>query len=161
MNCPNCQASDVTRAAVEWEKGTRVSVRGAGKPNVRRVGDLHQNLSAFRLSPPDKPKARIWLTILLIFVCIVVAAGIGQGKAVALVPLLTLAAIVGPIVWCVMDSKKRSKGHVQAVAAWNRLWFCNRCGHVAEDAEFRTATNEPAGPRIAGGAAAGLISDQT
>ena len=158
MNCPNCQATDTTRVAVAWEKETTVAVRGAGKPNSRRVGDLHQSLSAFKLSPPDRPKARMFLTIVLIVVGIAIARGITQ-PAPDLGAILVVAAFVVPIAWCILDVRKQRSAHVQAMKNWNRLWSCNRCGHVADDEDFRPVSQAPVGPLIEGGSAAELLTD--
>ena len=139
MNCPDCKTNDVTRAAVEWEKGTRVSVRGGGKPNSRRVSNLNQNLSALKLSPPDRPRAKVWLTIFFIIVGLIIASNVSKSSP-SLTGALGIVAFVIPIAWCIWDLSRRKAGHVAAMAHWNTLWFCNRCGTVAAEREFRPAS---------------------
>ena len=145
MQCPDCGATDVIRAAMEWEKNTNVSVRTGGLGQGRRVGPLQQSLSAYRLAPPDEPRARTGAAVLLIALGWGAALWIwasGSGLAHPAAMAVATLALVAPLVWCATDAVRRRGRYVAAMQSWNALWFCRRCGHLADDAAFRTGLRD-------------------
>jgi ribosomal protein L37AE/L43A len=157
MNCPRCESTDVTRAAVEWAKGTTVAVRGAGKPNARRVGNLQQNLSAFKLAPPDKPKARLGIMLVMIVLGFFVAGRVPDPQN-ALRGALFIAAVIAPFAWGVWEIGKRNERYDIAVRHWETLWYCNRCGEFAEEHHFAPRPVGAGSMQVERGVAAAVIS---
>ena len=152
MECPSCGSNDVTRVAVTWQNGTTMAVSGAQRAKVRRVRNLQQNISAFEMSPPARPYARVGLMLLMMLGSLVAAVYITNammnmrandtlhGLAALAGLFALLLALVGPIIWRVRDQKKRVGIHTRAMAYWNTLWHCARCGKIAEEPSFKNAT---------------------
>jgi Na+/phosphate symporter len=144
FNCPRCGSDRTQKAKILYEAGasaikvTTVGVDGVGVELAATAGSSQTELSK-NLSPPVKPKKSRagWLLFTMGIVIILPALPdipeIPRG-GVTLAYLVIGGGLMFLGGWLNKKStetfKKADLRYQVDYPKWERLWFCNRCGHA-------------------------------
>jgi hypothetical protein len=174
MHCPMCRSDDVIRGATLWEQSTgTVALRSAGVGvgaggigvGVAQSQGATASYAATRLAPPTTQKpSPFWLFLILVSLLtgVVTFGEFSESNQPALGGILGLAAIVAGVwgaIWLNQgDIRRTSAANIRATDTWRRLWYCKRCGNVADVDAFRGLAGAPATIAIASNPYASLPS---
>lgn len=143
--CPKCESADVIRAATLWEQSAgTVALRSAGVGvgmggigvGVGSSQGATASYAAARLGPPVMQKPTpFWLFLILVSLLAGVVI-IAQPSGNVLSVILGLAVMVGGIWGAIYlnqgDIRRTVAANSRAADTWQRLWYCKRCGNVAD-----------------------------
>ncbi|MGO9174517.1 MAG: hypothetical protein ACLQED_00010 [Desulfobaccales bacterium] len=118
FNCPECGSDRTKKAKVLFESGTSTNA---------------SKMVAIKLSPPPKPGSTIgaiFMMIVSIFIFVngifLIATSIGGG-----VFFIFMGGALG--IWgylLLQKEEKKGANYKDEYAKWERLWYCERCGHA-------------------------------
>ncbi|MGK9451700.1 hypothetical protein [Acidithiobacillus caldus] len=170
LHCPECGSEDVYRVAVAYEKGVQKTrsktfmgggllslfgpAFGIGAAVTR---GRNTTLLAERLAPPQKAHPILVAIITFFAVCLLgfpvdfalafFFGGIGLGQKVGLVigGTIWLGCLIGLPIYALYKGFQYNLRLPKAIAEWNNLYTCDRCGHVfTKEAGQSITANKPA-----------------
>jgi DNA-directed RNA polymerase subunit RPC12/RpoP len=154
-NCPSCKSENIQRASVLVSSGSNklraatVGVSGGSSGINAGIGlsggSITSELAA-KLSPPNKPQPAdlfmfkcITFPGLLLFIALCAYMFFSGGSLVGgfvTLGLLVFLIYYGYFIWLPPQEKQRVE-YPQALAIWERTYFCLRCGSTFEIGETK------------------------
>ena len=161
MRCPECKTPDVVRASIAFAEGTArtrsqsvgvgatlggtIAVGGAATSGTMRT------LTASWLSPPPKPPGAVRTFLVATGMGFVFYLGAGLVSVLIMItsfgdkmpermifvfPLIIIASWTAAY-WIWFRRRARMVTAYPGLAmAWERQWYCTRCGYTADKREF-------------------------
>jgi len=125
FNCPECGSGRTKKAKVLFESGTSTNA---------------SKMVAIKLSPPPKPGSTFGMVILIILGIVIFVIGIAffavkpplEDRLIGSGVFFTLlgGAFVMGGYRAIIKENYKAANYKDEYAKWERLWYCERCGHA-------------------------------